>query len=174
MAGEIEEGQINPEEEQSTSQSSKEMLAKMTTEEPEREVEIELAGGNGHKSYSESTESPNQTDLQATLKRLFPKLPESAIGRGATFAEAIMVGRIAPDVFLDMIYLNVTDIVEELEIEAMGDPEISISVQSIIDLQYVVYSIGLDGKGRIDALELHGSAKESEELERVSKGLGFS
>lgn len=137
---------------------------KLTTKEPE--LPVDVPDDETHKPLDQAeAESPNQTDLQATLKRLFPHFKHKYID---SVAQAAMVARIAPDIFLDMHYLTVTSVVEEMECD--GE---EIDVQSVINLVYAALSIGLDGKGRIDALELAGSQRETEELEKLSKGLGF-
>jgi hypothetical protein len=105
--------------------------------------------------------------MQATLQRLFPKFKDKYIDE---IASAVMVARISPDVFLDMIYLTVTDIVEDMDAE--GEPDIS--VQAIINKVYATFSIGLEGKGRVDAISLAGAARESAELDAVSKSLGLN
>ncbi len=167
MADEEELG--NPEEEmQPESQAlvKKDAYDELKTTEPERKVD--LPETDGHKSLDEAEgEVSTLTDVQASLRRLFPQFESKIINK---VAQAAMVARIAPDVFLDMIYLTVTSIVEELDADGKED----IDVQGIINLTYAAFSIGLDGKGRIDALELAGSSRESEELEKLSKGLGFS
>ena len=59
---------------------SKDIYEKMSTEVAEREIEIDLPKSNGgHKSYSESVQSPNTTDLQASLHRLFPNFKNISI-----------------------------------------------------------------------------------------------
>ena len=137
--------------------------ADLKTADAEREVHVELSKGDGQKSYGDAVDTPNLTDLQATLRRLFPSFFIRSIDRSA---QPIMVSRIAPDVFLEMICNTVSAVVEEME--CLGE---AINVQEILALSYSAFSIGLDGKGRIDALELAGSAKEAEELERVSRQL---
>jgi len=150
--------------------SDDEFFDKVSTEESEREVEIDLPKGNGSSggavSLEEAENSPNTTDMQAVLQRLFPKFKDKYIDE---IASVIMVADIAPDVFLDMIYLTVTDIVEEMD----ADGE-DISVQAIINKIYAVFSIGRERRGRIDSIQLAGAAREAAELENVAKGLGLN
>jgi hypothetical protein len=49
-----------------------------------------------------------------------------------------------------------------------------VDVQQIINLVYSAFSIGLEGKGRLDAINLAGAAREAQELESVSKSLGLN
>ncbi len=138
----------------------------MALEQSEREVEINLPKTNGQKSYTEALSSPNLTDLRATLAQLFPEFPIPIINRVAKIA---MVARIGEDVFLDMLDLNVASVMEELEADGM-----EANVQEVIDLLYYAFSIGLGGRGRADGLELAGSAKEAEELEKVARSVGLA
>ena len=134
----------------------------LLTEEAEREVE--LPEHNGHKSMMEAEEeSPNQSDLQTVLHRLFPIFSNKEINQ---MGQSIMMARIAPDVFLDLIFCTVDSILEN------HNPTENIDVQATFNLVYSIFSIGLDGKGRFDALELAGAVKE-EEMEQLSSQLGF-
>ena len=54
----------------------------------------------------------------------------------------------------------------------MSDPSKPIDFEDIKLKNYTVLSIGLDRKGRIDAAELQGAARENRMDER-SSGLGF-
>ena len=143
----------------------KDAYDELKTTAPEREVD--LPEKDGHKSLEEAEgEVSIISDVQASLRRLFPQFENKIINK---VAQAAMVARIAPDVFLDMLYLTITSIVEELDADGRED----IDVQGIINLVYAAFSIGLDEKGRIDALELAGSQKEADELAKISEGLGF-
>ncbi len=138
----------------------------LTLEEPERQVDIDLPAGDGHKSLAQQEiESPNLTDLQASLKRLFPQFPHEAINR---VAQVMMVSRVDPDTFLPLLNSTVYDINEALPWDA------DITFQEILSLCYGFYTIGRDGKGRIDVFALHGAAKEQEELDKIGKELGFA
>ncbi len=137
---------------------------KLVTVQPKREVDAEDAE-DGHKPLDEAElDTSNLTDLQATLHKLYPKFRVDMIDR---IAQSAMVARIAPDIFLDQISLTVIDVWESLTLENR------ITFQEVLNLVYFAFSIGLDGKGRIDALELAGSAKEAAELEKVTQGLGL-
>ena len=139
--------------------------SKLKEEAPPRDVE--LPGTNGHKSLEESeNDNAELSDTKASLKRLFPHCDVAIIDR---VLQSAMIARTAPDVFLDMIYLTVTSVVEDLDADGL-----SFDVQEIINLVYAAFSIGLEGKGRIDILELAGSAKEQEQLEKLSKSMGFA
>ena len=146
-----------PTEEQPANYEAKKTLV------PEREVDV--GEGEEHKSLAEKeAESPNLTDLQTSLKRLFPKFQDIEIDK---IAQASMVARIFPDTYMPLLRMTVISLLEK------HAPTEDIDIIGTISLVNAAMSIGLDGKGRIDALELAGSAKDSEEIERLSKGLGF-
>ena len=125
-----------------------------------------------HKSRSESeAESGDTSDLKAGLNRMFPRIPDEIIMTAARFAlQAAMVARIAPDVFLDDMYLTVTDIVEMWE----SKNEDTLDVQEIINLVYFLLSIGLDGKGRVDIIQMLANNTESSESSSLGSALGVS
>lgn len=134
---------------------------------PARKVELPDIG-MGMKSRSEAEEEPaDLSDLKATLNKLFPKFAVEKIER---VVKSAMVARISPDVFLDLIGLTVTDIVEMMEAEGYED----LDVQEIISMVYFAYSIGLDGKGRLDIIQILSNATESssKELSAMSNIIG--
>lgn len=139
------------------------------TVEPPRHIELEKldsqSGGASGQSYSEGEAAPNVSDLQATLRRLFPSFPYRALD---IVAQSIMVARIAPDMFLDSMRLTVNAVVQELDI--LGE---EFDFMAVLNMVHAAYSIGLEGKGRVDVLEVAGAAKESEELDRLSKQMGI-
>ncbi len=148
------------------------LYSDMATEEPERDIEITLPKGNGGgsaRSLSDAENSPNTTDLQITLQYLFPDFKGTILGKVAQAVRSVMFARISPDVFLHMIYLTVTSVVEQMD----ADGE-DIDVQAIINMVYTAFSIGLEGKGRIEASQVYGAAKENSELEKVAQGLGLN
>lgn len=136
----------------------------LATEAPEREIELLDEEKEGDKAKRKSLaekmeEGTDLTDMQSAVRDLFPS------GLGDDVANAVMVGRVAPDVFISALRLmTVQDIME-------SDPDKSINVVKTMMKNYVLLSIGLDGKGRIDLIELAGASKETEELEKLGKGL---
>lgn len=96
------------------------------------------------------------SDMQVAVKRLFPS---------KWSPENIMIGRIAPEVFLAFMQMRVINRV------MMADPKVMIDVTEIISEEYVNSGIGLDGRGRIDAAELAGAARE-DKLRRMNAGSG--
>ena len=126
-----------------------------------RAVEIEEVDAGKQKSLSAKEEDYSDlSDLQGTLKRLYPNL-------GNEIANAIMFARVSPDMFLAMIRLLTNAEVRR------ADPHKEINISEVAAKYYILSSIGLDGKGRIDSIELAGSARENAELENISKNLGF-
>ncbi len=149
--------------------SKDDIYDQMKMSESERDVEIDLPQNEGDgssgrsKSLSEAEDSPNITDLQATLKRLFPIFEDDEINK----IKAVMVARIAPDTFMPLLKMTIISILESHEEDE------DIDVMSTINLVNAILTIGLEGKGRVDALQLASAARESAELENVSKSLGF-
>ncbi len=131
----------------------------------EKEREVELAKGEGEdgdksRSLSEKLdEIGDLTDMQSAVKQLFPG------ELGGKIYNALMIARIAPDVFIPMLRLIVVEIIMQ------SAPNKPISVVEVMTVIYTLASIGLDGKGRIDQIELAGASKDTEELEALGKGL---
>ena len=122
-----------------------------------RNVELPKEGESAPKSISEAMdEATDLTDMQFAASRLFPKIYNR---RDA------MVARVAPDAFLALLHIMVTDKVMS------SDPSKPISVNDEIFDAYYMLTTGLDGKGRIDFAELLGAAKEIKKEESLLKGL---
>jgi len=135
---------------------------------PERAVDIpeedEMPSGNGHKSLTDvEEENPQDSDLKTTLRRLYPKFTDPAIN---SVAQAVMVARIFPDTILDRIYLTTISIIEKQAIRHED-----IDVMMTMNMVTTAFEIGLDAKGRIDAIEIHGAARESEDTEGMGRSL---
>lgn len=138
-----------------------EIYRELAQEAPEREIDVPEAIQS--KSLTEKMdETPSLSDLQFTISRLFPEFDETEMNELAKIA---MVARVAPDVFSDLIYLVTVSLIQK------QDPEKQIDVIGTLAKVYAIMSIGLDGKGRIDQIELHGAAKEEKELERLGRSI---
>jgi len=140
------------------------MYNRLATIAPEKEVELPDEGEEKdeakHKSLAEKLEEGTDlTDMQAAIANLFPG------GLGGRIYNALMIARIAPNVFMPLLKLLVNEEIKK------SDPHKTISVASTLAKVYTLLSIGLDGKGRIDHIELAGASKETEELEKLGKGL---
>ena len=135
----------------------------LVSEEPERVVDLEELGIG--KSLSEAEEeTEHKTDLQAALKLLIPKFPDSRMN---DMLQPIMVSRIFPENLLDLNYLlNMTQF-EELE--RKGE---NLDFVKIVTGNQAATSIGYKGQGRIDILEVAGAARE-QEMEKLAKDLGL-
>ena len=150
-------------EENEQDKQAEKLFTGLVTEAGSREVEIEH--DEVHKSRSESEAEPsNLSDLQAALHKMFPKFAIRLINR---VAQALMVSRIATDVFLDLVYLTVTDVVEMWDEEVDGD----LDVQEVITLSYAACSIGIDGKGRADVQVIVANVTESKEASSLGNAL---
>jgi hypothetical protein len=116
---------------------------------------VEVVESPDQKSRMEAEAEPSDlSDLKATLNKLFPRFSNPRINR---VAQSAMVSRIANDVFLDLMYLTISDIAEMWDEEKDGE----LDVQEIISMAYFALSIGLDGKGRIDAIQVYSNETES-------------
>jgi len=134
----------------------------IATEEPELEFDdVELSAERTLAEAEEET--PHQSDLQAVLKYLHPKYKDRRLNE---LLQSAMSSRIFPDNFLDKNYLLVMSLIEEHE----GDDDIDIV--SIISMVQDATSIGYEGRGRVEDLEVAGVAHE-QEMENLSKELGL-
>ena len=133
-----------------------EAYEQLSTEEPVLAVTLPREGAP--KTLEERmAEELDMSDMQAVLLRLFPPQTDPS-------ASNVMVSRVHPDVFLPWI-----DIMATSEFMAQ-DPQKPINVAAIRMKWYALASIGLDGKGRIDALELGGAARDTKLLEKGLNG----
>ena len=131
-------------------------------EEPEQEIVLDDVGGGLSLSESED-ETSHQTDLQSVLKYLHPKFKDKRLDE---LLQPIMASRVFPDNFLDLNYLLVMSLIEECEGKA------DIDIVAIITMVQVATSIGYEGRGRVEDLEVAGVAHE-QEMEKLSKELGL-
>lgn len=132
---------------------------RLAREEEEREVEITEEELRGPQSLRDRMAlAPNLSDMQVATLKLFP---ESFWIEAKRLHDLMMVSRISPDVFMSLLRILVKEIVKR------SNPRLPIYVGEIVAGVYGVLSIGLDGKGRIDELELAGAAREEEELKKL-------
>ena len=108
-------------------------------------------------------ETEHKTDLQAAMKALLPRYKNKRMNE---LLQPAMVSRIFPDNYLDKNFLIVMSLIEEQE----GAEDIDI-VGTISTVQNAT-SIGYEGRGRVDILEIAGVAHE-EEMEKLTKELGL-
>lgn len=130
----------------------------------EAEREVDLGAYVSPKSLSEAEEETRQkTDIQAILKVLTPKFSDKELN---DILQPAMVSRIFPDNLLDKHKLIV---LRELQRHAPTD---SIDIIGIISMSQDALSIGYEGRGISDRLEIAGVVHE-EEMEKLSKELGL-
>lgn len=143
------------------SSAAEQAFENMAEELPAREVEVSEEGNPAVGSLARRSEtSPNLSDMQAALAMAFPG------DLGDEIANKVMVGRISPDAFMALLrMMTVNDI-------AMSDPMKPVDVPTLLVKNYTLLTIGLDGKGRIDLLEIVGAVREQEELKGLA-GLGM-
>lgn len=124
---------------------------------PPRVVETPEQASDRPKTITESMDDATDlTDLQFAASNLFPK---SYNRRQA------MVARIAPEAYLSLLQLMVTDTI------MTAKPEEPINVNDAVFDAYYILSTGLEGMGRIDYAELLGAAREAKRDENLLKGL---
>jgi hypothetical protein len=134
----------------------------LVTEEKEREVD--LGEYEVPKTLHEAEEETQQrTDIQAILRVLTPKF---ASKRMNDLLQPIMVSRVFPDNYLDLNY--VLNMYEMEEHEDEGD----IDFVGIVTGNQAATSIGFEGRGIADRLEIAGVVHE-EEMEKLTKELGL-
>ncbi|KKN79350.1 hypothetical protein LCGC14_0341320 [marine sediment metagenome] len=134
----------------------------LVTQEGERGDGIEESGAPPSLSEAED-EKEDKSDLQTAMRVLLPTYKNPRINE---LLKSAMVGRIFPDNFIDKHFLITASLIEEI------DPEDDVDVVGIISQVQDGLSIGYEGKGRIDILEIAGVAHE-EEMEKLSKELGL-
>ena len=132
----------------------------LVVKEPELEVDLE---DDDSKSVTETEEeSPQTSDIKAVLHAI---TPSSKYQRVNDLARPAMVSRIFPDNLLDKQKLVVLSLIEEHD---ENDSDIPV-IDYIMNVQDM-FSIGYEGRGIIERLEIAGVAHE-EELEKMAKDL---
>lgn len=135
---------------------------KIASEEPPREIEMPentAVATTGSKSLSDKLDSSDMTDMQYAAYRLFP--PDVA----SQEASMAMIARIDPDAFLSLLGLRVTE-------EFMQADTRQCNFIDILQKHYSLMSIGRDGMGRIDLLELAGAARDDKKMQTMAGGMG--
>ncbi len=141
--------------------ADEQLYGEMATEEPMLGVDDE-GGGKGKGVTEAEDDASIHSDLKVAVDKLFPP------GLGNNITNALMVARVSPDAFVPLMRMMVK---QEI---ARTDPMEEINVPVLMAKYYILLSIPLDGKGRIDILEMAGATKDEEELKKLGKSLGFS
>ena len=122
-----------------------------------RDVPLPVADDKKSQSLTDAMDDATDlTDMQFAMAKMFPKDLK---------VDDVMIGRIAPEAFLSLLQLMVTNDM------MMSDPTKGIDINSLTIKNYVKLTVGLDGKGRIDIAELLGAAREIKKEESLLKGL---
>ena len=131
---------------------------------PERSVDDD--GGNGFMPTASEAdeETTGKTDLQSILKALTPRYKDTQLNE---MLQPVMVARVFPDNMLDSCKMTA---LSRLFDQNPEDPDID--VWGIILATHNAHSIGYEGRGIIDRLEIAGVAHD-EEMENISKQLGL-
>jgi hypothetical protein len=151
MADDIQE---TPEEE-----NPEDIFNQLATEEPERELDVTEEISHKKTLEEEETENRHLSDLQTVILKRFPDY-------GNLVENGLMMARISPDVFKALLRLKINAEVRK------SNPYKPVDVTSIALKSYTQMTIGLDGKGGIDLIELAGVANEKE-IAQLSKNLGL-
>ena len=136
---------------------------KLATDEPDRgdgtEEEVDVPG---YRSATEAENmSPNDSDLESILKKLFPNFDDEDIQK---VSQVIMLGRVFPDNFSNKVYLIVTSIA----LKHYNDPKFDV-ILTMMQIEGLC-QIGLEGKGRVEAVIVSGNTKEQAEQESNKMG----
>lgn len=135
----------------------------LVSENPDRddeisEEEIENAPAS---SYQQENLSSKDSDLLITLKMLFPTFTDPEI---QNISQVIMLGRVFPETF----NLKVQNIVVALALTHWNDPKFNV-IFTIMTIEGLC-QIGLQGKGRVEAVIVSGNTKEV--AEQDARGMG--
>lgn len=150
---------INPEDSEIL---SSEEMAETFFEEDELPVDLDDDEEYPRTIGEEMEESRQVTNVQAVLKSLTPRFPNRRVNE---LLQSAMVSRIFPDNFMDKHFLITAALIEEYD--PFDDPP----VIEIISWVQDGLSIGYEGRGIGDRLEIAGAAEE--EMEKLSKQLGL-
>jgi hypothetical protein len=154
---------VNPKDNEQEEKIEQTKYEDLVTEESEREVEDDTA--NEPRTVTEAGEdTPQKSDIQAILQGLTPKFKYPRIN---DIAQSAMVSRIFPDNLLDKQKLAVLALLEEYDEDDSEVPVIDI----IMNMQDAM-SIGYEGRGIADRMEMAGVAHE-EEMKKLADGLGL-
>lgn len=144
------------------------LFEKLSTGEPDRGDESEDNLDNIPPSSEEAEAySPNDSELEATLKRLFPSFDKDEIAEIASFAQIVMLGDVFPDNFTEKVYLLVT----ALALKHDDDPKFDV-IFTMTKIEGIC-QVGLMRKGRVEAVIVSGNAKETAEQENGIKAGQF-
>jgi len=117
------------------------------------------SGGRGGGSLGDAIMArADMSDMQTVFAELFPQ------SLGTPVTNKLMVARIEPSALLALNNMLSTNEI------MMSDPEKDVNVSEIIIKDYTLLTIGLDGKGRIDAEVLAGAAREEKMVMEKMKG----
>jgi len=151
---------INPEEQDIDVEPTQ--YKDLVTEEPMLDVDFNEFKQPKTLSEEEEETAP-RSDLKEAMHRLLPKYKNKRIDN---LMQSAMVSRIFPDNYIDKLFLITASVIEE------QDPEDDVDVVGIISMSQDGLSIGYEGRGRLDILEIAGVAHE-EEMEKLSKEFGL-
>ena len=111
----------------------------------------------------EEEEGAHRSDLQEAMFRLLPRYGDKELDE---ILRPLHVARISPENYIDLNYLIVASYLEEHAEDA------NVNFAKVVTAVQTATSIGNQGMGRIDVLEIAGVAHE-EKLDQISKELGI-
>jgi len=140
----------------------KDRFDELSSEDPDREDEVneEELDGIPASSYQSDSMTAKDSDLQSTLKTLFPSFEDSEL---SSIAQIVMLGRGFPETFESNVYLITTTLARSHR----HDPKFNV----ILTRQIIegLFQIGLEGKGRVEAVIVSGNTKE---IAEQGQGMG--
>jgi hypothetical protein len=139
-------------------QNSEDLFDQLATEEPEQELEV-FNSPHTKTLEEQESENPHLSDLQSVIKMRFPDF-------GNIVDNSLMMARISPDIFKALLRLKINAEIKK------SNPNKPVDVTAIALKSYTQMTIGLDGKGGIDLIELAGVANDKE-IAELSKSLGM-
>ena len=131
------------------------------TEEAERPMSLDGLGASASEAEPEE-DRIHKTDIQTIVDKLVPRFGDK---RRDQLLGPVMMSRIFPDNYTDLIFLHASALMEECE---NGFPD----VIGILSNVQVAASIAFEGRHIVDLLEIAGVVHQ-EEMERIGKELGL-
>ena len=142
-------------------------------EEPELDVELPANSGRGTGLSEQESMMPDQSDLKAIIRRLIPDFDDVDIDELAKNAKPLVVSRVSPDMFVEGMRSTIYSIIKRHRYDGIRNKKPVVMVTYIINCIFAIYSMALEGKVRIELVELAGAAKENEEAEKIANRMGF-
>lgn len=140
---------------------AEDIFKNLASEEPDREDELEEEIPVGMSASQSEITSPNDSDLESTLKRLNPIFKEPEL---QDIAPVVMQGRVFPDNFSRKVYLMT------IASAKMNRHNKDFNLIFTMMKCEGMCQIGLEGKNRVETVIVSGNTKEQAEAETKPSG----